>query len=336
MPASKWYLRTIVVALLGVVALRFPSATAVAETPPGTPSSVSIAPGDRSAVVSWAAPDDGGEMISSYTITADPGGATTTVPGVARSATLSGLTNGVPYRFTVTASNRLGAGPPSAVSNAVTPTLVSVATSGVVVVDDDFATTADDFTVIAGSWAVASGRYTLAAPADEGEEVANSNLSVQNTVVPGDFTLTAMAATTPTDSLFNDFSIVFGFQDPANYYFASFSEGNDGNTSGIFNVVAGARTQLADITVPVAAGTVYPIRIEREGTAIRVFRSGERVASVSDTTFTSGRVGFGSRNDGGTFDDLTITAPTPPPPPPKPAPGFFARVWAWIRSLFTD
>ena len=71
--------------------------------------------------MSWVAPDDGGATISGYTVTASPGGATTTVPGVARSATVTGLTNGVAYRFTVTATNRSGAGPASAVSNAVTP-----------------------------------------------------------------------------------------------------------------------------------------------------------------------------------------------------------------------
>jgi hypothetical protein len=86
---------------------------------------------------------------------------------------------------------------------------------------------------------VSSGRYTLSAPADEGEAVANANLAVHDRVIDGDFTLTTLASTTPTDSPFNDFSIVFDFQDVSNYYFASFSEGNDGNTSGIFKVVNG-------------------------------------------------------------------------------------------------
>ena len=193
-----------------------------------------------------------------------------------------------------------------------------------------------DFVPVAGgTWAVASGRYTLSAPADGGEAVANANLAVHNAAVTGDFTLTASAATTPTDSPFNDFSIVFGYQDPANYYFASFSEGNDANTSGIFKVVGGARTELADITTPIVAGTMYPIRIEREGAAIRVYRAGEQVASVSDATFPSGRVGFGSRNDGGTFDDLMVTGPPPAPPPPPEPPGLFARLWGRLKELFS-
>ena len=123
-----------------------------------------------------------------------------------------------------------------------------------------------------------------------------------------------------TGSLFNDFSVVFDYQDPGNYYFASFSEGNDTNTSGIFKVSGGVRTELADITTPIAAGTLYPVRVEREGSAIRVFRAGEPVGSTTDATFAGGRVGFGSRNDGGTFDDLLVTAPPPPPPPPPAGP----------------
>ncbi len=207
------------------------------------------------------------------------------------------------------------------------------ATPGPRLIDEDFATSAEDFFPIAGVWAVAVGRYTLSAPDDQGEEVPNANLSVHDTVVTGDFTLTATASTTPTDSPFNDFSIVLGYQDPQNYSFASFSEGNDDNTSGLFTVVDGVRSELADIAVPVVAGAVYPIRVERVGTTVRVFRAEEMVASAGDPTFTSGRVGFGSRNDGATFDDLEVTVPAPPPPPPEP-PGPLARMRAWIGSLF--
>ena len=160
---------------------------------------------------------------------------------------MTGLTNGTTYRFTVTAENSAGTGPRSAVSNAVTPTAISPAT-GTQLINENFASSAGGLGRVAGGeWAVSIGRYTLSAPADEGEAVANANLAVHERVIDGDFTLTALASTTPTDSPFNDFSIVFGFQDPSNYYFASFSEGNDANTSGIFKVVNGTRTELADI-----------------------------------------------------------------------------------------
>lgn len=58
--------------------------------------------------------------------------------------------------------------------------------------------------------------------------------------------------------------------------------------SGLFRVSGGTRTQLADITGTIAAGTTYGVRIERVGAAIRVFRSGALVAQATDATFTGG------------------------------------------------
>ena len=335
MPGPRWCLGVGVAVALALVAC--PAAASPAPSaPPGIPSSVAVAPGDGSAVVSWVAPDEGGSPISGYTVSAQPGVQVVKVPGVAREATVTGLSNGIAYRFTVVASNHAGPGPPSAVSGAVTPSGAPPPV-GPTLVSDDFATDAAALEAVSGgTWGVASGRFVLSAPADQGAEVANANLAVHRTVVAGDFTLTALAGTTPTSSPFNDFSIVFDYQDPANYYFASFSEGNDANTSGIFKVEDGERTELADITVPVVAGTLYPVRVERQGAEIRVYRGADEVGSTIDAAFAGGRVGFGSRNDGATFDDLLVTAPPPPPPAPAPPPGLLARVWAWITSLFTS
>jgi hypothetical protein len=294
--------------------------------------SVAVTALDGSAEVSWVAPDDGGDTISGYTVTANPGGATASVPGVAREATVTGLTNGTVYRFTVTAKNSAGTGPSSAVSNAVTPTAISLDT-GTQLINENFTASAGGLGRVAGGeWTVSIGRYTLSAPADEGEAVANANLAVHERVVDGDFTLTALASTNPTNAPFNDFSIVFGFQDPSNYYFASFSEGNDANTSGIFTVRYGARTELADIDTAIAAGALIPVRIEREGTAIRVFRDDVLAASAEDSSFNSGKVGFGSRNDGGTYDDLVVLGPAAPAPEPER--GLLGRLWDRVKQLF--
>jgi hypothetical protein len=255
---------------------------------------------------------------------------------VARDAALTGLVNGTAYRVTVRATNHAGTGPPSAVSAEVVPAPAGSA-RGAAVLQEDFTTSDGGMTAVdGGSWAVASGRYTLADPADGGADVANANLAVHDTVVDGDFVLTTTASTTATDSPFNDFSVVFGYVGPADYWFASFSEGNDDRTSGVFRVVDGVRTELADITVPVAAGTLYPVRIERAGRSLRVVRGDQEVAALADADVPAGKVGFGSRNDGATFDDLLVTGPALPPPPPPEPPGFLARAWAWLRSLFTD
>jgi hypothetical protein len=88
---------------------------------PGAPTSVTAVGSDSSALVSWSAPaSDGGSPITGYAVTSAPDGKTCTTAG-ALSCTVSGLTNGTAYTFTVTATNTVGTGPASAASNRVTP-----------------------------------------------------------------------------------------------------------------------------------------------------------------------------------------------------------------------
>ena len=90
---------------------------------PGAPSGVTATAGKRSAMVAWQPPASaGGCAITSYTVTASPGGVATTVGGTATSATLGHLTPGRTYTFTVAATNCVGTGPASPPSNPVTPT----------------------------------------------------------------------------------------------------------------------------------------------------------------------------------------------------------------------
>jgi hypothetical protein len=92
---------------------------------PYDPTAVTAVAGFQSAVVTWQPPAfDGGNGISSYTVTASPGGSTATVGGALLKATVGGLTTGTSYTFTVTAMNAVGAGPSSAPSNAVVPVAV--------------------------------------------------------------------------------------------------------------------------------------------------------------------------------------------------------------------
>jgi hypothetical protein len=71
--------------------------------------------------VSWSAPPDGGSPIIQYTVESTPGGHTTVVGGQTLFGTVTGLTDGNAYTFTVAATNGVGTGDASGPSTAVTP-----------------------------------------------------------------------------------------------------------------------------------------------------------------------------------------------------------------------
>ena len=87
---------------------------------PGAPTSVTAVGGDTQANISFTAPAiTGGVVITGYTVTCVQNGFTAT--GSASPLTVTGLTNGDSYTFTVTATNSVGTGPASAASNSVIP-----------------------------------------------------------------------------------------------------------------------------------------------------------------------------------------------------------------------
>ncbi|MDG2519318.1 autotransporter domain-containing protein [Lysobacter soli] len=86
---------------------------------PDAPTVVTATASDGKAVVNFAAPFDGGYPIDDYTVTSQPDGITAT--GANGPITVNGLTNGVTYRFAITARSTMGASAASASSNAVTP-----------------------------------------------------------------------------------------------------------------------------------------------------------------------------------------------------------------------
>ena len=119
-------------------------------TTPDAPTAVSAARADQGAEVSFTTPaGDGGSAITGYLVTSQPGGATTPCPG--SPCTVTGLTNGTAYTFTVQALNDVGAGPASLPSVAVVPATVPDAVTGLAVERDD-----------------ASARLSFTAPASDG------------------------------------------------------------------------------------------------------------------------------------------------------------------------
>ena len=94
-------------------------------TAPAAPTSVQGTPQDKSVALSWTAPaSDGGSAITGYQVTPYVGGvAQTAIPtnSTATNYTVTGLTNGTAYTFTVAAINAVGTGTPSSASASITP-----------------------------------------------------------------------------------------------------------------------------------------------------------------------------------------------------------------------
>ncbi|RDS81684.1 autotransporter domain-containing protein [Dyella monticola] len=92
----------------------------VAAVVPGAPVIGTATAGAAQASVSFVPPAfTGGTSITSYIATSSPGGLTGTC--ASSPCIVTGLTNGTAYTFTVTATNAVGTGAPSAASNSVTP-----------------------------------------------------------------------------------------------------------------------------------------------------------------------------------------------------------------------
>jgi hypothetical protein len=95
---------------------------------PSAPGIGAASRGHASATVAFTAPsNNGGAAITSYTVTSSPGGITST--GNSSPITITGLTAGTPYTFTVTATNSAGTGAASVASNSVTPLLILTVTN---------------------------------------------------------------------------------------------------------------------------------------------------------------------------------------------------------------
>ena len=149
---------------------------------PRAPTAVGATGGQNAqAPVSWTAPVwNGGATVTSYTVTASPGGQTCTTTAPATTCTVTGLTNGTAYTFTVRATNSVGAGPASAASAAVTPYTVPGAPTSVAAAAGD-----------------ASAAVSWTSPASNG---GNAITSYTATAVPSDGTLstqTCSAASSP-------------------------------------------------------------------------------------------------------------------------------------------
>jgi len=113
--ANTWW-------LMATLVLKPAAAAAPAARPAAAPAHLLAIPGNSSATLSWSPPRNGGSPITSYVVTPYIGHHRLHSQYVSgTTVNVIGLHNGRRYHFRVAARNRLGTGPESRYTNAVTP-----------------------------------------------------------------------------------------------------------------------------------------------------------------------------------------------------------------------
>jgi hypothetical protein len=131
----------------------------------------------------------------------------------------------------------------------------------------------------------------------------------------GSFVMDVKFQSTIPDYGHRDLCLFFGWQDDAKLYYVHFGKQADDHANQIFIVNSAARKK---ISLTSTAGTPWTdnwhqarIRRDAESGEISVWFDdlSKPAMTAKDTTFRTGRVGFGSFDDVGNFDDLRIYTP---------------------------
>ena len=125
-----------------------------------------------------------------------------------------------------------------------------------------------------------------------------------------DFQLDVRMKSTVKDYAHRDLCVFFGFQDPDHYYYAHMAKAADPHAHSIFLVNGADRVSIAkDRTKGVEWGDVWrKIRVVRKAPEIAVYFDDmeKPVMTATDGTFKWGKVGVGSFDDAGWYDDFVL------------------------------
>ena len=139
------------------------------------------------------------------------------------------------------------------------------------------------------------------------------NIALLKEVNVSDFVLEAKVLSTKPDYAHRDMCLFFGYQDPAHFYYVHLGKKTDDHANQIFIVNGAARVKISTKTTP---GTPWDdqwhnlkiVRRVKDG-AISVYLDDMQtpIMTATDKTFVWGRVGFGSFDDIGDWDDVKLT-----------------------------
>lgn len=138
------------------------------------------------------------------------------------------------------------------------------------------------------------------------------NIAIRKGDAVSDFQLTAEMLSTHKDYGHRDACLVFGYQDPAHYYYVHFGKKTDDHANQIFIVDGAARVKISTKTT---SGTPWDdkwhtLRVARDvdSGSIEVFFDDmkEPVMTATNKRFLWGRVGMGSFDDTTDWDKLEL------------------------------
>ncbi len=144
------------------------------------------------------------------------------------------------------------------------------------------------------------------------------NVALRQGAELGGFVLDVKAKSTTRDYGHRDMCLIFGYVDPSHFYYVHLANAADEHANSIFKVDGKPRVSIAENRT---TGTKWDdgwhdVRIKRdpESGLIEVYFDDMTTPAMSahDKSFPKGRIGLGTFDDTGMYDDLVVKAPEAP------------------------
>lgn len=128
----------------------------------------------------------------------------------------------------------------------------------------------------------------------------------------GSFTLEADLLSTTREYAHRSMCVFFNFQDPSHFYYAHIATATDDHAHNIFIVNGADRKKISTRTTSGhdwGKDQWHKVKLVRDAASglIELHINDENIMEANDKTFTAGHVGFGSFDDTGRIDNISVT-----------------------------